>query len=339
MEKHILTLIKENNRVIIPNFGAFIVAKENGFTILFNNFLSFNDGLLIDYVASTERISKDEAIKKVEKYVENVKSELDSKGQFIIKGLGTFTKDATGILRFAQADEINDYEEPENDLLDLDNSVKEEEKDETISQPEIKITNESKVNEELLVEVEEEKEEPLTEKTALSDITNKYIVEDQKKRNRSIFIFLIVFVLIPILGVIVYFSFFSNGKQVKKEEKTKPVIEEKKAEDTLKLDIQPQGEVVASPEVKKEEKPVVIKPVEINKPHHIIAGSFKNMVNAERYMNSLRAKGFDDCAVIEHNSMTLVSIGSYRKVNEAQKRQEEILDKYRIESWILTKRK
>ena len=56
MEKYILELIKEHNRIIVPNFGAFIISREKGQTILFNSFLSFNDGLLINQVSKTDNI-------------------------------------------------------------------------------------------------------------------------------------------------------------------------------------------------------------------------------------------------------------------------------------------
>ncbi len=133
MENYILSLIKENNRVIIPNFGAFIVAKENGFSVLFNNFLSFNDGLLVDHIVKVEDISKEEAEEKINAYVEKVKGALDENGQYTIAGLGTFTKDATGILRFEQDKELSSETEPKptavppivesDELLDIDNST------------------------------------------------------------------------------------------------------------------------------------------------------------------------------------------------------------------------
>ena len=351
MEKHILSLIKENNRVIIPNFGAFIVAKENGFTILFNNFLSFNDGLLIDHVTSAENITTEQATEKVDKYVEDVKAKLDSVGEYQIKGLGTFTKDSTGILRFTQADEVNNEEDlkEENELLDLDGTVNEEEKvDDKLEEP-VETPEETKVNEEPLVEVEEEKveekietkqEEPTSaeeSKTTVTNITNQYIQEDKKRRNRSILIFLIVFVLLPLIGVIIYFSFFSKDKKPVKKEVTQPVVEKPKTEDSIHLDEKLQGDVVASPEV-KEDKTAEIKPVEITKPHHIIVGSFKNAEYAQSYIKSLEAKGFDKCTTLDHNGMTLVSIESFDRVYKAQKKQEEILESNRIESWILTKR-
>nr|WP_321454156.1 hypothetical protein [uncultured Carboxylicivirga sp.] len=352
MEKHILSLIKENNRVIIPNFGAFIVAKENGFTILFNNFLSFNDGLLIDYVASTESISTEQASDRVDAYVDTVKNKLDTTGEYIINGLGTFTKDATGILRFTQADDVNDENniKDESELLDLDagdndGGIVEDTPDDINQVPEI-----TAVNEEPLVEVEEdnmvepaisEKDEPKVvseSKPTATNVTNKYIEEDRKRRNKSILILVITLTLIPIIVVILYFTVFNKEKEPTKKAVSTKSVEKPIVKDTLKLDEQLKGNVVAGPEVNKDDQPEVIKTVEIEKPHHLIVGSFKNVDNAERFIKSLNEKGYNECYMLDHNGMKLVSIQAFDKVFKAQEKQEEILNSNRIESWILTKR-
>ncbi len=357
MEKHILSLIKENNRVIIPNFGAFIVAKEKGFTILFNNFLSFNDGLLIDHVVSSEQLTKEAATQKVETYVERVKEELDTHGRYQIEGLGTFTKDSTGILRFSQSEDINDSEltetkEPE--LLDIDSSAKEDEQPKEEEKPVEVSPTSTFIKETPLAEVEEEKKEekvivppkvePEKKKLSKEAIANKYIEEDKKKRNRAIFVFILIFV--PLLGAAIYFSLFHNKKPVKKAEKVQTVVKKTPNEnETVKVLPKPEGDIVAGPETKKneakiEEKPAIVKSaVDRTKPHHIIVGSFKNMENAERYLKSLKDKGYEHCSAIQNNSMTLVSIQSFDKLYKAQSMQEQILDNHKMESWILTKRK
>ncbi len=135
MEKYILELVKENNRVIIPNFGAFIISKEKGDSILFNNFLSFNDGLLVNYIAEKKGVDTIVATDEVFEYVDNLKRDLDETGHYIISGLGEFKKDENGILRFQQAEiskDVNEglgdqeveYESSEektdSDLLDID---------------------------------------------------------------------------------------------------------------------------------------------------------------------------------------------------------------------------
>lgn len=73
MEQYIVELIKSNNRIIIPGFGAFLIARERGYTVLFNNFLNFNDGLLAAYIAQKEGITTDQANEQIEQYVSLVK--------------------------------------------------------------------------------------------------------------------------------------------------------------------------------------------------------------------------------------------------------------------------
>lgn len=353
MEKHILSLIKENNRVIIPNFGAFIIAKENGFTILFNNFLSFNDGLLIDHVVENDKVSKEEANELVEKYVNTLKEKLDSEGRYEIEGLGLFTKDASGILRFSQADGINHVEESEkseNTLLDIDAESSEDVKDveEGISEDteEIDILKETP-----LVEVENEPakeedkpKEPIIKKveSTSSSSSHTYIEEDNSKRNRSIFIFAIIIIALAVMAV--YFVFFHKKKEeVKKPAKTETVIPKVKEKKVVTKPKQEDG-IVAGPETKKVEKAktktVVPKAVVNNaKPHHLIVGSFKDTNNADKYLAKLRGMGYMECMSIQSNSMSLISIQSFAKVYEAQAKQEELLEKHKMESWILTKRK
>ncbi|NJM14971.1 MAG: hypothetical protein HC896_05945 [Bacteroidales bacterium] len=51
MDAYIVELLNSNKRVIIPDFGAFIVKQGTPVTYVFNEFLKYNDGLLIDHVA------------------------------------------------------------------------------------------------------------------------------------------------------------------------------------------------------------------------------------------------------------------------------------------------
>jgi nucleoid DNA-binding protein len=92
MENYLLELIRENNRIIIPNFGAFIVSREKEQNILFNSFLSFNDGLLISHICAVEGVDSATAARKVDNYVAQVNSTLDEKGFYEIEGIGRFTK-------------------------------------------------------------------------------------------------------------------------------------------------------------------------------------------------------------------------------------------------------
>ena len=184
MEQYLLELIKSNNRVIVPNFGAFIVSRDAGTTVLFNNFLSFNDGLLINHISSQKGIDTIEATQLVSDFVDNVKQELDEKGEYTIDKLGRFTKDQSGILRFTQDPDLakalpdapvgdkagNKLDD--NQLLDIDNSgsedvtpsenkqVKKEEKRE-----EKKNSAEDSRKDNKLLNLDEQKDEPVKKAT------------------------------------------------------------------------------------------------------------------------------------------------------------------------------
>lgn len=369
MENYILSLIKENNRVIVPNFGAFIVAKENGISVLFNNFLSFNDGLLVDYIVTKENISKEDATQKVDDYVKKVKDKLGADGKYTIQGLGTFTKDATGILRFVQVDNIGVDEKAKedkktsvtpisDDLLDIDNDTKDtlDEKD----VPDTKLSS-TKLNDTTpIAEVVEEKpeakpqepkkKEPVKAKTTKPTekkeekkptTVNNYINEDNDKRNRSIILFLIIFILIPIIGFGIYVLFFKGDSPAETQKQIQTEINKVEPQDTPANDNI--GEIEAGPDTTAA-KPVeeVVEKVkvekDVNKPHQLIVGSFSSEVNAEKMVQKLKAKGYDKAFAFNHNNRVLVSLEPFAKVYEAQAKQEEILASDRMESWVMTKR-
>lgn len=107
--KELTELIQKNTRVILPEFGAFLVKEggEAGFNpsnVSFSPFLRYNDGMLEVYVAKSKGISKEEAAKEVHEFVDLVKNELQEKGFFQIETLGQLKKDSRGSLTFALAE-------------------------------------------------------------------------------------------------------------------------------------------------------------------------------------------------------------------------------------------
>jgi hypothetical protein len=362
MQHYILELIKDNNRVIVPNFGAFIVAKEKGFTILFNNFLSFNDGLLVEHVMKKEEVDKLEATDRVNKYVELINKTLDTTGTYTIEGLGVFTKDANGILRFTQAEELNQEDfsgseerqastdtDKQEELLDLDSSA-------SSSEPEIKpeptiVSPLPVADDSPKMEVKEPT--PIKKKTsASSTYKHKKEVKEEKKK-QSMALFIILFVLIPIVGAAAYFLFFSNGD---KDSSNNLSVKQTIAEETPAPKVntvlpdqkplqKPNDGIEAGPESSVEEKPVVkpketaVKPVTTpsgEKRHHLITGSFKEEQNADKYIQSMIKKGFTESIKLHRNNMFMVSVGSEATLSKAMTRQEEILNQHKLESWIMT---
>ncbi|MBN2613383.1 MAG: SPOR domain-containing protein [Bacteroidales bacterium] len=102
MNKIINDLLNTNARVIIPDFGAFIIKQKSPRLIVFNEFLRYNDGLLIDYISASEGINKDVAKGKVAKYVEEINSRLNTGEGIVFEGIGKLVKESNGKLTLVE---------------------------------------------------------------------------------------------------------------------------------------------------------------------------------------------------------------------------------------------
>ncbi|HAF30527.1 MAG TPA: hypothetical protein DCG75_15905 [Bacteroidales bacterium] len=111
---YIQELLATNNRVIVPNFGAFLVRatskskdantlKEKLKDIYFSPFLKFNDELLEKYIIKKENITKEQAAQKITEFIDRVKKELDNEKPFVIADFGEFVADKQGKVQFTPA--------------------------------------------------------------------------------------------------------------------------------------------------------------------------------------------------------------------------------------------
>jgi nucleoid DNA-binding protein len=353
MENYLLELIRHHNRIIIPDFGAFIVSREKGQTILFNNFLSFNDGLLITHICESEGVDSDQASDQIKSYVKQIKSSLDDSGAFTINGIGTFSRDQEGILRFQQiatAEEIAENEpenssskflDTEDELLDiepvappviemLDTFIPPLAEKETSIPPVIPVyTPQPPKAVEIKTETTQITEKPATPKLVEKEVshkveTNVYIERERKSLFPLWLVLLLIFIFLVLIGA---YLFLGNGLETLKEkfQKTPPPVEQI---------VEPQPEIIAEPE------PVPLEPVEpvvvATRQHHIILGSFKQESKAYEFMNSLLTRGVTAASVITHQERFLVSAEWHPSVNRALQRQEELLVELKMESWVLS---
>jgi nucleoid DNA-binding protein len=110
MEDTIIALLNNNLRVIIPDFGAFIIRQKQPRIIVFNEFLRYNDGILIDFIVKTEGIDREIAEQRVADFAEDGTKLLASGRQLTIEGLGSLRKDSSGKISFIEAPEIIEIE-------------------------------------------------------------------------------------------------------------------------------------------------------------------------------------------------------------------------------------
>ena len=102
---HLIELLKDNECVIVPEFGAFI-SKRHSATIdyanhrfmppykelVFNNKLTNNDDLLLNYIMQKENITKDDALVKIQNFVNQSAAILDVNFELEMEGLGKLRK-------------------------------------------------------------------------------------------------------------------------------------------------------------------------------------------------------------------------------------------------------
>ncbi|MFW6246427.1 MAG: hypothetical protein ACOC13_03130, partial [Tangfeifania sp.] len=104
--KYIQLLLPEYETVIIPGLGAFMstykpaeIDKESGEinppskTVIFNQKIRNNDGLLVATIAEKEGISHFEALQKIETERENILYQLDKGEKVILEKIGELQYD------------------------------------------------------------------------------------------------------------------------------------------------------------------------------------------------------------------------------------------------------
>jgi cell division septation protein DedD len=113
VDKYIRKLLFEHDCVIIPEFGGllthhvgahydaiqgvFLPARKR---LAFNEVLKIDDGLLTYYVAAHEKLSREDALGVVKRYVDAIRQELQSGGTLEMESVGVFAMNAEGKLVF-----------------------------------------------------------------------------------------------------------------------------------------------------------------------------------------------------------------------------------------------
>lgn len=113
VETVIRKLVGEYEFVIIPGFGALLshqipAAYDNmsqtfsppAKKLAFNEFLKLDDGLLANYISRHESLSHLEAVDYVKGYTDELRRNLEQRGQAQIAGIGDFSKNIEGKLVF-----------------------------------------------------------------------------------------------------------------------------------------------------------------------------------------------------------------------------------------------
>ncbi len=367
IDKYIIELLKTHTRVIIPDFGAFIVkiteaidGGEAKRTISFNDFLKFNDGVLTNYIIKTENISKTEAVKKIKEYIKSIEQELKKSNTYKIEGLGDLSKDSHGGIIFTTSGEKIEKTEAEKVEKKVEAKQPEKKQPETVKKDEIKKVEQKK---------EEPKKEPVLKKETITKTTTKIekkpvvaqkkqVPKSSKKINVLVPVIIIVVLVAAIIWSLFYFDVIENinkkyfaktEKEIVKVEKQKPqktiknIIDTKKTKDTtksskevkeaetkiVKTKAEPSKKIkhVAKKQTKKVQKTNVRK-------YYVVAGSFRIETNAKNFINELTSKGFTPEYIGERNGFFTVCYSSFDSEREAYNELERMKNQ-QIQCWVL----
>jgi len=131
MEKYLQQILKEVNTIIIPGLGALTITNDKTGEVMFMSYLKYDDGKLSAYISEKGSIDNDEAKSQISSYVENILNRIALEGEYLLNGVGLFSKDSNGDLCFENRSSITSIENENSDLheeiVDLTN-IQEEEK-------------------------------------------------------------------------------------------------------------------------------------------------------------------------------------------------------------------
>ena len=342
MDQYIQALINSEPRVNIPGFGAFLVAKDKGGKILFNQYLNFDDGILSKYIVENKGITKEQADREIAEYVSNLKTRLDAGEEVSIGGIGKFIKESSGLIQFTV--DADAPSQPSGIVLDFEptqQSNNEQNNEQTVirrspvtdnaeepkaEEPKEKTETAKEPEKQSYTKSEEKTEEPKTAAggTTININNEQNYTGDDGNRKRTILIIVLI-VLLFLIGAFICLFIINKDNGVYRffcgEEEVvipAPIVEPVDTTTVVEPDT-----IIAEPE-----------PVEVERRYDIIVGTYKTESAAEARCEKLRAKGFNDAFVSTFRGNYVAVIESHTSLVEAESRQEYIVDNYRIESYI-----
>ena len=104
----LLKLLTDRNRIVVPEFGAFIKRGEPGSqAIAFSPFLKKDDGVLAGAVAAETGVDAGQARDMIDEFVAGVNFALAGQGSYIIKGIGELRTGDNGAISLVVGETVS----------------------------------------------------------------------------------------------------------------------------------------------------------------------------------------------------------------------------------------
>ncbi len=356
VDKYIRKLLFEQDCVIIPDFGGLLThyiqahydSTQAIFTpsskrVAFNEVLKLDDGLLTYYISVHERISREEAVTLVKKYVETLRTTLKEGQTVTLDAIGSFSANSEGKPVF-EPDYAQNFNNDWYGLEPLEVRMFE------------KKTAVNTEMAELVSDLATEEAEPASKNRMLAGSWVRWAAAAvfagavltlsliYKPADNSL-----LSTLNPVYSISeLYVSAVAKFPQLTAKSEAKPP-ESKVAESS-----QDWAEPIAVPPVptpvvpdSKEEitaqaelEPVVEKVENTHGDYYLIAGSFGKMRNAVVLKNRLLKQGFTATEVMDamEGKLIKVSVGSYKTMRLALLDKDKVDEITDAESWVFRKK-
>ena len=354
---YLIELLKDNECVIVPDFGAFI-SKRHSATIdyanhrfmppykelVFNNKLTNNDDLLVNFISQKENISNEEALAKIKNFVNQSAAILEVNFEIDLEGLGK--------LRNFHGDYVFETKEDVNllgDAFGLTNFN---------FQPIFRTETYQVIREKIVVEQKQKN----TEYSIAIDSVEEVASETPSRRKPSLFrtftyttlAFLLIFVInwttdksdsqLASWNPFLYSSpneYLIRVLEVGEELEVSEVLEEVEATEEIEVveateeikvvEVTEEIEVTEVPEILNSSTP------EILNSYYIIGGSFLTEESANKCVNELKKIGFENASSLERNNKGNIRVyyESFAEKADALIRLDEIKRDYNESAWLL----
>ncbi|SCY35212.1 Sporulation related domain-containing protein [Nonlabens sp. Hel1_33_55] len=321
---YISDLLYRHECVVIPNFGAFISRRvpaqyfESTHTLYppkkglsFNEQIKQNDGLLVNYISTVEKLPYEDAMQEIRNYVRFLDHEMDEKGEITIHKVGRFTRTAENALSFTPMYLVNYLPEAfglsMQETYAIDRTAVPVEK--PTPQPVASIS----------------KMEPAPSKT--NEPVEKPVRQLETPASRSA-AWVRAAAAVAILVAGSYAGLYSYQTQQFND----AVAVEEMANEQLKSKIQEASFFISTPlpSVTMEVAPIV-------KNYHVVAGAFRDPANADKKVTQLKALGYDAERIgVNKYGLHNVAYASFAERNDAINELYRIRKQGNDGAWLLS---
>ena len=311
IEHYISQLLYRHQCVIMPGFGAFLTEIQSAEiqdgthsfyppkkVISFNAYLKSNDGLLANHIAQSEKIEYTQAVNIIENGVINWKNKLKNAEILSLKNIGDFALNLDKNLVFTPSTQLNYLMQSFGLTAYVSPTIKRE----------VIQTVENVI----------EEKEPIVFQSEKSKPTYPFLK------------YAAVFVLgVGALGALGYLGI--NYYENKIQEET--LLVQTKVQKQVNQKIQEATFVIANP---SPSVTLSVTNTNTKKPYHIVAGSFRNEVNANKIVAELTKLGYTPRKLKPNkNGLYPVFYGSFSSYSEAQNTLNTVKKNHNPEAWLL----